>query len=215
MISAPDSITLFGTEWRECALCREFRPLWQFRRWRKGFEVWRSVCRTCHKTAKPGLLKAVKADMKWVGQYLGGHVPKGFKVVRREGQKWLAADPHARAFMQHVVRLRESGMGWPAIGDEIERLVAKNEGREPYRARSMYVWKRSALQRCYAAELRLQAEARASRVWAASLHGVPAEEADQFFAEVERFHAERRQRMLEGQERARREQLARLVSAAT
>jgi hypothetical protein len=102
--------------------------------------------------------------MKWVGQYLGGHVPKGFKVVRREGQKWLAVDPRARAFMQHVVRLRKSGLGWSAIGDEIERLIAKSEGREPYRARSRYAWKRSTLQRCYAAELRLQAEAKASRV---------------------------------------------------
>ena len=104
-------------------------------------------------------IREIKARAKLFGHYVGGHVPLGFKVSRRWG-KYLYRYPAARAFMQHVVRLRDDQkMTWPAITLEIERLVAKSEKRKAATVESQCQWKHSRLKRCYTAEKRLQAEA--------------------------------------------------------
>src|SRR5438094_549092 len=111
-----------------------------------------------------------------LGHYGGGRVPLGQRVVRRDRRCLLLPSPAQRGVMRLIWTWRLEGRPWRWIGNELELRQARAEGREPLPLFKRY-WTRTKLQRWFKAELRLQAEERASLLRWAEWHGLSIHEA--------------------------------------
>lgn len=78
-------------------------------------------------------VKAVFANRRRLGQYVAGHPPAGWKISGARGHKVLIPDLATRHITSKIYDWREDGRSWNEITDLVEKYLAGEKGREPYR----------------------------------------------------------------------------------
>ena len=110
----------------------------------------------------------IKANCAWRKQrgLANARRKNGYKVEGPKKSRRLIPDLEERAIMQEIVRLRDSGMVWWKISDELERKICAHEG-VPYRELKFAQWRDDPKDRrwtplmivkAYKAEKQLQAD---------------------------------------------------------
>ena len=112
--------------------------------------------------------RAVKAAHRAQRRPLCGH-QWGFKIVVRNGVKYLAPDPYERALMQFCLRRKREGATERQICIEVEERLAAAEKRKP-RPYGFSLITRKMVATAIKAELRIQAAEKAERERYEALH---------------------------------------------
>ena len=84
-------------------------------------------------------------------QYLAGPVPVGYRVKGRPGNLLLELDPVQTPIIKVVIRLRDEGLSWWRVCDQIEEMLAQQQDRRPLRRWQERTWSRSRCCRAYKA----------------------------------------------------------------
>lgn len=77
--------------------------------------------------------RIVREDKRAKGEYLGGAVPFGYRVEKRNGVRVLAPDEDERATMKMAADLRSGGLSYEKIASILEAKGVMIRGKKPTR----------------------------------------------------------------------------------